>query len=229
MHGRSFFGVILIALGLAFLGDQFGWFSFGSLISTWWPAILILLGVAQFTGQGGGMVPGAGLIAVGAFFLLRRFGWLGADSFRYIWPLFIIFFGLRILFARPGDTNFARPGESGAAGSTDETIDAFTVFSALKTRITAQNFRGGRVTCVFGGGEIDLRDAALDGGRAAIEATVAFGGIEIRVPTGWRIQMTATPLFGGCADETDNRVTAADAPVLQVKAFAAFGGVTVKN
>ncbi|MFT4196513.1 MAG: DUF5668 domain-containing protein [Pseudoxanthomonas sp.] len=39
--------LILIGVGLYFLADNLGWvhFSLGRLIATWWPAILVLVGV----------------------------------------------------------------------------------------------------------------------------------------------------------------------------------------
>ena len=39
-------GIIIVVLGILFLGDNLGWFDYdlGALISDWWPAILILVG-----------------------------------------------------------------------------------------------------------------------------------------------------------------------------------------
>ncbi len=46
--------LILIAVGLLFLAQNLGWtnLSIGRLIGTWWPAILILVGVGMLFSRG---------------------------------------------------------------------------------------------------------------------------------------------------------------------------------
>ena len=61
-------------------------------------------------------------------------------------------------------------------------------------------------------------------------ATVAFGGINIVVPRGWRISVRSTPIFGGVEDKTDHSQTPpSDAPTLHVDAVCVFGGVDIKH
>ena len=48
MKDKSFFGVVLILLGIGFLLDQFNIASFNNLFSLYWPLILIVIGVAGF-------------------------------------------------------------------------------------------------------------------------------------------------------------------------------------
>lgn len=57
-----------------------------------------------------------------------------------------------------------------------------------------------------------------------------FGGVDVIVPEGWRVQLGGLPIFGGYEDKTHrNGALALDAAVLKVGATAIFGGVTVKN
>jgi hypothetical protein len=59
---------------------------------------------------------------------------------------------------------------------------------------------------------------------------VAFGGIEILVPKGWRISVRSTPIFGGLDDETDHSERPeADAATLHVDAVTIFGGVDIRH
>ncbi|HTR81617.1 MAG TPA: cell wall-active antibiotics response protein LiaF [Bacteroidota bacterium] len=52
-HRRSYLGaIILITLGVLFLLDNLGVADFGSVISTYWPVILILIGVQIFVRYG---------------------------------------------------------------------------------------------------------------------------------------------------------------------------------
>ena len=59
---------------------------------------------------------------------------------------------------------------------------------------------------------------------------MAFGGIDVLVPRGWRIVMNGTPVFGGMADKTERTgAPAAEAPLLEVNGLALVGGIEVKN
>ena len=95
---------------------------------------------------------------------------------------------------------------------------------------TARAFQGAWLTAIFGGITMDLRGARPAAEGASIYATVAFGGIDILVPKGWRISVRSTPIFGGLDDKTDHsEPPAADAPMLHVDAVELFGGVDIKH
>lgn len=104
------------------------------------------------------------------------------------------------------------------------------IFGGPKLVSTAQQFQGAWLTAIFGGITLDLRDARPAAEGACINATAAFGGIEILVPEGWRISVRSTPIFGGLDDKTDHsKPPAADAPTLHVDAVTVFGGVDIKH
>ena len=94
---------------------------------------------------------------------------------------------------------------------------------------TSRQFRGAWLTGVFGGVTLDLRGAELAEDGAAINATAAFGGVEILVPRGWRVSVRSTPILGGVEDKTEHPAASADAPVLRIDAVAVLGGVDVKH
>jgi hypothetical protein len=93
----------------------------------------------------------------------------------------------------------------------------------LKSRASA--FRGGSLFAWFGGIAVDLREATL-APDAKLEVGSLFGGIAIRVPTGWRIESDVQALAGGVAVNAPEPEDA-DAPTLRVTGFTAFGGVAV--
>jgi hypothetical protein len=97
--------------------------------------------------------------------------------------------------------------------------------------ITAADFQGGKVDCVFGGFEIDLRGATMLRDYAVLKVDAVFGGAEIKVPAAWEVVMKGSGVFGGFADQTQHpdRNLNPNPKRLIVKGGAVFGGVTIKN
>jgi Cell wall-active antibiotics response 4TMS YvqF/Domain of unknown function (DUF5668) len=114
--------------------------------------------------------------------------------------------------------------------STDPEFDYMAIFGAIKQRVTVKNFRGGRLTAIFGGFEVDLTRADIEGQTAVIDASALMGGGEIRVPYSWIVEIRGVALLGGYTDETHQEVSdTATAKRLIVKGIAALGGVVIKN
>jgi hypothetical protein len=93
----------------------------------------------------------------------------------------------------------------------------------LKSRSKA--FRGGSMFSWLGGIAVDLREAEL-APDAHLDVHSAFGGIAIRVPTGWRVESNVTSLGGGVAIGVPEP-EAPDAPTLRLDGFSVFGGIAV--
>src|SRR5437899_2269156 len=99
-RSSGFVGILFILFGALFLADQFNLLRFGSIVATWWPAILILVGLAQFTERGRVRGSGLFLIGLGVVFLLITLGYLDWDVLGRLWPLALIAIGLSIMLAR---------------------------------------------------------------------------------------------------------------------------------
>ena len=99
------------------------------------------------------------------------------------------------------------------------------IMNGVELKSRARAFRGGSMFSWFGGIAVDLRDVEL-AENARLDVHSAFGGIAIRVPTGWRIESSMTALAGGVAIDVPEP-DAADAPTLRLDGFSAFGGVAV--
>jgi predicted membrane protein len=218
----SWGGLVLVALGLLFLADQLDWFEFGDLIGTWWPAIFIVIGLGQLVDRGGVRASGVVFILVGTLLLLDRFGVLPMSVWQ-LWPLLLVFFGLSMLFR--GRTPAARSSE-------EDVVRASAVMGGVERAITSQAFRGGTLSAVMGGVELDLRQAKLAPGGAEVHANVVMGGVELRVPPEWDVKLEGVPVMGGIADERKNRGSRPPGTVaqeLRIKSSVLMGGIEVKD
>ena len=72
-------------------------------------------------------------------------------------------------------------------------IDA--TFSAIRQRNDSAQFKGGRIDVTFGGVELDLSQATMDGPEAVLELSARFSGIELRVPREWLVVVEVSDLW----------------------------------
>jgi hypothetical protein len=99
------------------------------------------------------------------------------------------------------------------------------IMNGIELKSRSRAFRGGSMFSWLGGIAVDLREVEL-AENAHLDVHSAFGGIAIRVPTGWRVESNVTSLAGGVAVDVPEP-DVADAPILRLDGFSAFGGVAV--
>lgn len=212
-------GVVLITLGVLFLLDQSGSIDAGTLIGDWWPLVIVAIGLVQLAERPRSPVGPLIVTGFGAILLLTQLELISDDVWSYVWPVFLVVVGLIIIFRMPG--------RNVPAGVGEDVVRTSALFASNELLVTSQRFRGGAVTAIFGGVELDLRQATLDPGGATLAATAVFGAVEVVVPRGWRVEANGTPIFGGLS----NQVQPAEggAPTLTVDATVLFGGATIKH
>jgi hypothetical protein len=103
-----------------------------------------------------------------------------------------------------------------------------SIFGPLDFRSTAPGFRGGRLSCLYGGGILDLRDAVLAADGATLRVQALFGGAQILVPASWRLEVKMIGL-GGVGDGRPPIDRRSDAPTLRIEGWAMFGGFAVAS
>lgn len=218
-------GALIVAAGVALLLDHLGFIVLGSLFR-FWPMILVFFGVGHLftpSSRAWGVI----LVSIGALLQLDKLGII-RFSFAEMWPIAIIAVGVFLMWSA-----LRRPlPASGTADSTDM-FNAIAIFSGCERRVKSQNFKGGRATSIFGGVELDLRDAKIEGDEATIEINCIFGGAEIRVPESWNVHSKSIPILGGFSDKT--HISAAEDPAggkrktLIITGAIVFGGVEIDN
>jgi len=84
------------------------------------------------------------------------------------------------------------------------------------------------VVAVFGGVELDLRQAVLSQREITINIVAIFGGVSVTVPPGVRVSNSLVAILGGCSLPPED-ATDPEAPLVRLTGFAMFGGIDVKR
>ncbi|WP_427339832.1 LiaF transmembrane domain-containing protein [Caloranaerobacter sp. DY30410] len=222
MNGKKIFGILLVFVGVFLLLGETGMIdiTIGEFISKYWPLILIVIGIYKLLTDSISKTAGIILIIIGGIFQLRNFQYFNIFEYNLFWPIVIILIGIWILLS---------PKRDNWKVSSKDTLNTFALFSGFNIKNSSQNFKGGNITVVFGGADVDLRDAnILKEQEARIDILIAFGGAEIFVPQGWNVIIKGVPIFGGWENETVNN-NKEDSPTLIINSFVMFGGFEVKN
>ena len=231
MSGRVLWGFILILLGGGLLLDQTGYINFGDIISLYWPSILILVGFFGLFDRRSSKIGNIIAIIFGILFQLNRLDYITIDVFKLFFPLILIIMGLNIIFSK-GVRKHNSPVEpekwSKKNLSAEDVVDMFVVFSGIETINQSQYFKGGKISAIFGGIDLDLSGTTLNNNEAFLDVSALFGGVDIIVPRHWRVEMMGTPILGGWDNKT-RPSTDPNAPVLKINGTAIFGGIEVKN
>jgi predicted membrane protein len=230
VHGfRSNPGVIpalaVIAVGVLFLLNNLNIFFLHD-IWRFWPVALLAVGLAKLVDSqsDGDRTGGIVLVIVGAIFLAKNLGFLYL-SWRDFWPLILIGAGVLMLWNR-----LYTPSRPLSGGSPEGVLNVHAVFGGVERKVTSDDFRGGHVSAMFGGIELNLRKAGIRGESAIVDISVVFGGVEIKVPTNWIVVLEGSSMFGGFSDKSAQ--PAPDMPGIKrlfVRGSAVFGGVDIKN
>ncbi|MBB6272241.1 putative membrane protein [Pedobacter cryoconitis] len=116
-----------------------------------------------------------------------------------------------------------------AHGNETDFIDSVNVFGGSKRQVYSKNFKGGDIVSVFGGCELDLRQADFEN-TVAIEVVAIFGGVKLIIPPTWIVKSELTPIFGGLDDKRSVNQVASEPPkIITINGVALFGGVSISN
>ena len=207
--GRELAGLIIVLIGFGLLMNTMGIFPmvpFWPIIHRFWlPTMFIGIGVVLLSRRGAN-AGGVFFILFGLLFLMGGLNFWGGDYRRWIGPGILIWIGLAFLLRNPnGPRRIGREqGHMGMRQSTDSSDFVYTsvILGGFNRKCPSQQFRGGDLTAVMGGGQIDLRDARIQETEAVLDVFAIMGGIEILVPRDWVVEPRLTPILGGYEDRT---------------------------
>jgi predicted membrane protein len=254
-NNKALAGIILLVVGLVLLVHQLDLFFFpGWLIS--WPMGLIAIGVYngakhQFRNSGWLI-----MVLIGVIWLSND-AFPHYDVGKITWPVCIIIFGLWMILRRgnkwdkhkadwdkwtqgqqnPPSTDPDAPFDASQAKTEykykntygDDYLDAVSVFGGVKKTILTKDFKGGEIVNIFGGAELDLTQADING-RVVLDITQIFGGTKIVVPSNWQVVSDIAAVFASVDDKRiRSTVASGSEKILVLKGVSIFAGIDIRS
>jgi len=205
-----------------------------------WKTLLITIGI--FVGMRNGFRGGTWflLILIGSISLLIQdllpwmhwtlYGWPIAISG---WPLALILFGLFLIFRprrdwrRHYDWDWKKYDQAPEARfSSEDYLDHTAIFGSVQKTILSKDFHGGDITSFFGGTELNLIQADING-KVILDVTAIFGGAKLIVPSNWEIKSEMVAIFGGIEDKRPMNAVTNPEKVLILRGTTIFGGIEI--
>ncbi len=242
--GRMIAGVIILIAGFLFMFNNFNMIS-----PEWehyifnWKTLIIGIGLLNILfshNRSGGFI----MIVVGLVFWIPDIFTLSLSAEKLIWPLAIIAVGVFLLF-NSSDKRFGnrfwrqrmdehqKSKTDDQESDSDDYVDDMAVFGGGTRVITSKNFKGGKLTAIFGGSEIRMHHAKLAPGDQVLDVFFLFGGSELIVPSDWVINVEVISIFGGFGDKRyvskPEDFMGEKPSTLTIKGLVLFGGAGLKT
>ncbi len=229
-NGKVFAGIVIIAIGIILLLGTLG-LDMDISIGDFWPVILIAIGIkimATHTNSKD-IFWGFFLFILGVMFQLRRLD-LFYFSLHDVWPFVLIYIGIHIIISggkkhhahqEPKHKKITKENSDG------DKINISAILGGGEYRYSNKKLKGGGISAIMGGCEIDLRDSDFEGKEMIINVLALMGGIEIMVPQNWNVVIEATPILGSIENKT--KTLNGTTKKLFITGEAIMGGVEIKN
>jgi predicted membrane protein len=243
-RGKVAGGLLLLTAGSLFLARELGYVFPDWLFS--WKMLLIAIGLVSGIKHGFRRVGWLIAITIGVAFII-------ADLYPefsikpFILPVVLILAGLFIIF-RPSRRRCSgywhkkryghkygvhgAPADPHVAGRTDDAdfIDTTSFMGGAKRNVISKQFRGGDITNVFGGSELNLMQADFED-TATLEVTQVFGGTKLIIPANWQIRSSVVTIFGGVEDKRSLKSVpdSGKTKVLVLEGTNFFGGIEISS
>ena len=185
--GRYLIGILIIAIGVIALLDNFGMVdvSFGYLVSLFWPLLLGIAGINFIVNRRDlpGIVIGSLLIALGVIFLGHNAGFwhIKMQSFwQGFWPVIIILIGVSLL----------SKNKSYSSGH-------LAIMGAVEKNNAGWELKSAEYFALMGGIELDIRQATFSEREINLGLSAIMGGITVIVPEDVAVTCKGTAVLGG--------------------------------
>lgn len=117
----------------------------------------------------------------------------------------------------------------GSKKDSSDYLNVEALFCGLKRKVMSKDFKGGEITTVFGGSDIDLMHADIQE-QAVLKVSVVFGGVKLIVPPHWDVELGVSNLAAGVEDKRYFQQTDQDPQKkLVITGSVIFGGIDISS
>ncbi len=231
-QGKTIGGLLLVVVGLLFLLKETGVFIFPSWTFSW-PMLMIVFGVFIGLKHRFRRPSWIAFVLIGGLFLFSRI-YPEYHISNQFWPVVIIVIGLMMIFKpkhrrREFSERWKERYEGTETFSSEDRLDSVTVLGGIKKNILSKDFKGGEITTVLGGAEINLSQADING-RITLEITQVMGGTKLIVPSNWKIESEMVSILGGLDDKRARTDGSYDPDkVLIIQGTTVMGGLEIRT
>ncbi len=217
-------GLIIVILGILLLLRSLGVIdNFNIFFKGWWTLFIIIpaiVGLITDQDKSGNLIA----LVIGVLLLL---GVRDIIDFDLMWkllvPIILIIIGLSIIFKDLFKTNVKNEmKEIDMKDSQNYT----STFSAQNFKVANEEFKGCDMNAIFGGIDLDLRNAKFKN-DTKIKMCCVFGGIDLFLPEDINVKIVSTSIFGGIDDKRKN-ISEDSKHTIYIEAICIFGGVDIK-
>jgi len=228
--GPAVAGLVLILVGVGLAAHIMDWVprSVERVLFNW-EMILIILGVV-FIASRNNQTTGWILLLIGLVFLTPDLVHIPYSLRRLFWPAVIVGVGI-VLILRSQSSRTPVPPNNEPHQTGEGILNDVAIFGGGEKIITTDSFKGGKITAVFGGSSIDLRQSKLAPGTHVIDTLCMFGGTNLIVPPEWDVRVEVVSILGGFSDKRHRlgEPTKDVGKTLIIRGLALFGGGELKN
>lgn len=211
MKKNYLLGILIILIGIIFLGNNLEIWNIGIFFKGWWTLFIIIPSIkGLFKREYISSLLG---LSIGILLLLSSNNIIEWDMVGKIFiPIVIIMVGLSFML------------KSKPVINEKEKDIYFGIFSGTEEKITKLNKN---LTCIsiFGGIDLDLRNAKIEK-DIKIECISIFGGIDLHLPDNINIKSNGVPIFGGVENKKDS-ANKKDNKTIDIDYVCIFGGVDI--
>ena len=215
-------GLVLITIGVIFSLKALNIADIDIFFEGWWTLFIIVPSIIGLLSDDDKTGPLIGLIVGVLLFLSVR----DIIDIEILWkllvPTVLIIIGLSLIFKNMFNKDVSdrihKINKNNVKG------DVVAVFSGQDIVID-EEYKGSNLVAVFGGIDLDLRDAKIKE-DIVISGVTVFGGIDILLPEDVKVEVKSVQIFGGVENKKKDNSKAKH--TIYIESVCIFGGIELK-
>ena len=221
---RAFLSIVIVALGGVLLLKNLDIIniSWDIFWGTVWAAGFVLSGLVNIFNYRNktAWIWGLLLVAIGVLIGLNSYGIVDVSIWKVFWPVVLIAAGLAMMFnTSPKSVKRSKKLDKDGAGN-----EKIACFWGEEDAVKG-DYTGGSLVAIFGGVDLDLRQAKIKDG-SVIEIFTFCGGVNITLPDDVIIENEVRGFLGGTDDKTLPKDSVKK--TLHLKGECILGGLEIK-